>query len=353
MKDLTIAVHWRSDLDKYSYSYRWIEYLTAQNVKVLAGDLTHTGIIDFLRDNHADGVMWHWYHVPDDKQSAPKILDAIEANLGIAVFPDYPTRWHYDEKVSQHYLLNALGAPLVKSWVFWDYQPALDFLKTAQFPLVFKLSVGAASANVIKVRSYEEAKFNVDRTFHKVFFPYSLNEFEFHNRWLKPSYWKGAVKRALQSIPFIINNDYPPVPEYYLLQKNYAYFQEFCDKNSHDIRVTVIGDRAWAFTRANRPGDFRASGSGNVNYDLAKIPLEAVKIAFEVTRKMQAQSMAYDFLYNNQGELVINEVTYCFVRFAVHDAPGYWDSELNWHAENLWPEDAQAEDFIHSLHTNH
>ena len=341
---MKIAVHWSNKLDKFSYSHRWIEYLKGQDVEVLPLDLKQYDIINLLKD--IDGVMWHWYHIPDDKQSAPKILDAIETNLGIPVFPDNPTRWHYDEKLSQHYLLNAIDAPRVRSWVFWEYNQAIEFLTTASYPLVFKLSVGAASANVIKVKSFTEAKAFVDKTFHGVFFPYSLNEFEFSNRLLSPSYWKGALKRTFQSISYIAHNEYPPVPEYYLIQKNYAYFQEFCANNLYDIRITVIGDRAWGFTRANRPGDFRASGSGQVDYDLSKVPLEAVQIAFEVTKKMKAQSMAYDFLYDNDGKLVINEVTYCFVRFAVHDAPGYWDGNLNWHEAHLWPEDAQAEDFI-------
>ncbi len=347
MSQIKIAVHFTDKLDKYSYSHRWIEYLESKGIDVLKTDLKRNDVIEKLKG--CDGVMWHWYHIPDDKQAAPKILDAIEENLKLDVFPDFPTRWHYDEKLAQHYLLNALDVPRIKSWVFWDYNEALAFLESAVYPLVFKLSVGAASANVIKVGNISEAKFYVDKTFKKVFFPYSLHEFELNWKHLNPRYLKGVIKRALFSIPYIIKNDYPPLPEYYLVQKNYAYFQEFCANNSHDIRITVIGDRAFGFTRANRADDFRASGSGKVDYDLAKIPLDAVKLAFETSKKMNVQSMAYDIMYDNNRNLVINEVTYCFVHNAVFEAPGHWDTKLNWIAGNVHPNDAQAEDFVNRI----
>lgn len=350
MSQLKIAVHWTDKLDQYSYSHRWVEYLTHLGVDVLKIDLKCPDIIDRLRDNGGcDGVMWHWYHIPDDKQSAPKILDAIESCLEIPVFPDYHTRWHYDEKIAQYYLFEALDLPRIKTWVFWDYKQAIKFCQNATYPLVFKLSVGAASANVIFISSYQEAKFYVDKTFKQVFFPYSLHEFAFNWKKLNLPYWKSVVKRSLRSIPYIFRNEYPPLPEYYLIQKNYAYFQEFCSDNPYDIRITVIGDRAFGFTRENRIGDFRASGSGKVDYDLKKIPLEAVELSFKASRLIKAQSMAYDIMYDNQKNLVINEATYCFVHNAVFQAPGHWDSNLIWHEGNVHPNDAQAEDFIHCI----
>jgi glutathione synthase/RimK-type ligase-like ATP-grasp enzyme len=346
---MKIAVYWTDKLDEYSYSPRWAEYLQNRGVEVLKLDLKRSDVMQQLKD--CDGVMWHWYHIPDDKQSAPKILDAIETNLGIAVFPDHNSRWHYDEKVAQHYLLEALDAPRIKSWVFWDYAEAVRFAQSAQYPMVFKLSVGAASANVIKVHNSAEALRQIDKTFKGVYFPYSLNEFEFKSRLLSPAYYKGIIKRALRSLPYIFTNQYPPLPEYYLLQKNYAYFQEFCADNSHDIRVTVIGNRAWAFTRENRSGDFRASGSGRVDYDEAKIPPGAIKLAFELSRKIGAQSLAYDIMFDNQRRLVINEISYCYVFKAVLNAPGYWDEELAWHEGHCYPQDAMAEDLMQRITT--
>ena len=341
---MKIAIHWTDSLDEYSYSPRWAEYLQELGIEVLKIDLKRSDVMRALKGY--DAVMWHWYHIPDDKQSAPKILDAIETHLGLEVFPDHNSRWHYDEKLSQHYLLEALDLPRIKSWVFWDYDQAINFAQSATYPMVFKLSVGAASANVILVQNFLQAKQQIDKTFKQVYFPYSSHEFSFQYNLLKPAYYKGVLKRALFSLAYIFKNEYPPLPEYWLLQKNYAYFQEFCKDNPCDIRITVIGDRAWGFTRANRGGDFRASGSGKVDYDRGKIPLDAVKLAFETSKKIKAQSMAYDIMYDNSRRLVINEISYCYVFKAVYGANGYWDANLDWHEEKMYPQDAMVQDLI-------
>jgi glutathione synthase/RimK-type ligase-like ATP-grasp enzyme len=133
-------------------------------------------------------------------------------------------------------------------------------------------------------------------------------------------------------------------------QKNHALFQEFVAGNDFDTRVTVIGDRAFAFRRFNRPGDFRASGSGNIDHDPAGIDPRCLSIAFHAARKLGAQSMAFDFLFRGeQKEPVVGEISYCYADWAVERCPGHWDSALNWHAGHLWPEEAHVEDFLRRI----
>jgi glutathione synthase/RimK-type ligase-like ATP-grasp enzyme len=46
-----------------------------------------------------------------------------------------------------------------------------------------------------------------------------------------------------------------------------VYLQKFIKNNDGDYRVTVIGGKfAYSFKRLNRPNDFRASGSGRIDY---------------------------------------------------------------------------------------
>ena len=40
-------------------------------------------------------------------------------------------------------------------------------------------------------------------------------------------------------------------PEYYQIQKQYVYFQKYL-QNDKDIRITVIGDRAFGYCRLNK-----------------------------------------------------------------------------------------------------
>jgi hypothetical protein len=129
-------------------------------------------------------------------------------------------------------------------------------------------------------------------------------------------------------------------------ERGYIYFQEFMPDNSFDIRVTVIGSRAFAFTRDNRPGDFRASGSGRLCYDLGRIDRRCVEIAFRVAQSLRSQSLAFDFLFNASREPVIGEISYCYMAKAVYDCPGHWDTNLTWHEGHLWPQDVILEDVM-------
>src|SRR5262249_35857724 len=133
-------------------------------------------------------------------------------------------------------------------------------------------------------------------------------------------FWRLARKAFLR---VFVRHDMPR-------ERGYLYFQEFMEENSFDTRITIIGNRAFAFTRNNRPGDFRASGSGRICYDISRIDRRCVEIAFRVAGSLRSQSLAFDFLFNASHEPVIGEISYCFMAKAVYDCPGHWDANLVW-----------------------
>ena len=330
---MKIGIHYIDGMPEYSWAYEWEKILKSKNIEVKKLNFYDTDIMEKVKD--CDGIMWHWFHYPFDKIVAPKILSNIQLNLKIPIFPDLNSCWHYDEKVAQHYLLSSIDAPRIPSWVFYNYNDAEKFInQEASYPLVFKLSVGAGSANVLKINSKEEALKICKQMFEKGIFPYTINEFEENNK---------IKNRISEAMKFIKNNEYPTPPWYYMLQKDYVYFQKFLPNNKYDIRIVVIGDRCFGFIRYNRENDFRASGSGKIDYDIKKIPLEAVKIAFEVSKKCGFQSMAYDFMYDD-NKVVINEISYCYGP-GTRECLGYWDSNLNWHEKKMKPEEAHVEDW--------
>jgi hypothetical protein len=136
-------------------------------------------------------------------------------------------------------------------------------------------------------------------------------------------------------------------------EKGYLYFQDFLPNNTKDTRVTVIGDRAFAYTRGVRPHDFRASGSGRLNYDLGQIDIRCVELAHRYARRIGGQSMAFDFIHDRDGQPAIVEVCFGYVAKLVHDCPGHWDRHLNWHDGPMWPQDAIFSDFLHALEKRH
>lgn len=333
---------------KNSFSTKWIEYINktrdyqAKIVDLKAVDAIHQ-VVD------CKGVMWHFRHTPMDKQVAPKVLMAIEGTLHIPVFPDLATRWHFDEKVSQYFVLKASGIPTVPTWVFWKKEDAVHFLETTnEYPLVFKLSCGAGGSNVIKLNSKIDAFSYVEKMFGGGVFPYTENEFKEKSMEGDRNY-PNFKQRIGYAKDYLFKKRIPPLPWYYCLQKDYLYLQKFIPNNVNDIRVTVIGKRAFGFIRFNRADDFRASGSGVIDHDPHNVPLQAICLSHQLAQQLNMQSIALDILIDEAGQALVSEIGYGFSAKAVYDCPGYWDRDLNWHEGHFWPQEAQAEDFLNLI----
>ncbi len=56
--------------------------------------------------------MWHFHQgSPRDILFAKQLIFALQTS-GKRVFPDFNTVWHFDDKVGQKYLLEAIEAPI-------------------------------------------------------------------------------------------------------------------------------------------------------------------------------------------------------------------------------------------------
>jgi len=289
-----------------------------------------------------DLFIFHWRLIDDHHQLAKTIIPIIEKEIGIKCFPNMATCWHYDDKIRQYYLLKQYNFPIIKSWIFWDRQAALQWIEDAKFPLVFKLRSGASSNNVILVKDKRKAKRLINLMFGKGVKSEKIPDFsnikiKYFNLYKEIHRLAGKIKRKFK------NEDISP---YWQIHKNYVLFQEFLDNNFFDTRVTIIGNRAFAFRRFNRRHDFRSSGSGKIDYNIEKIDRRCLSIAFKISEKMKFQSMAYDFLYNQNGKPEFSEISYTYQDVAVRNCPGYWDKEFNWHQGHFWPQYFQLVDIL-------
>lgn len=308
----------------------WTRLLKEAGHEVREVNVYRADILDQLKGCH--GFMWRHAHFPRMRQIARRLLPVIERELGLVVYPDQSTCWHYDDKIAQAYLLPAAGIPTPKTWVWHDRDLALEWARTAKYPMVLKLWAGASSSNVRLVRSFTEAKFWIRRLFENGIADLEMPQF--------------SVRQKLRKVACVLLGRELPHP--WELHKGYVYFQEFLPGNAFDTRITVIGNRAFGFRRFNRDNDFRASGSGRIDHDTTGISPEFVKLAFEVARKLKAQSCAIDGLWRGEKP-VIGEVTYTYASWAVHACPGHWDSDMNWREGHMWPEEAQLQDFLARL----
>jgi hypothetical protein len=88
------------------------------------------------------------------------------------------------------------------------------------------------------------------------------------------------------------------------------------------LRIAVIGDRyAMGFWRNNRPNDFRASGSGRIDYDRT-VPEELVRYCLSLNKRFDFDSMAYDIIFRG-NQFVITEMSYTYVDSLLYKAAGH------------------------------
>lgn len=323
---------------RQSYSDRWISRARELGHEVRIVDVFQDDITEQLR--RCDGFMWRFPHPPFPRLFAKRLLAAAEQGLGLVVFPDWKTVWHHDDKIAQGFLLKAAGIPTPKTYVFWKREDAMDFCRDAQYPLVLKLAGGASSQNVKSLKDFGEAEYWINQMF-------SCGVFSLQ----RPA---GAgprqmLKRLRPCARLLLRGRHPNPGFWFELQRNYLLVQEFLPGNPFDTRVIVVGNRAWACRRYNRPNDFRASGSGLVDFDTSEIEKDALELAFYSARHLSLKSVAFDVL-RKDGSPVISEISYSFPQYKPwRDFPGYWKPDLTWVPAPMWPEDAIMVDFLADL----
>jgi glutathione synthase/RimK-type ligase-like ATP-grasp enzyme len=303
----------------------------------------HIGDNSFWQDVKEIDAFIYRFSVPDEERYiASIIIPIIETELDKKCYPNSATVWTYDDKIKQYYQSKSLGLPMVPSRVFFNIETAMEWAESASYPVVFKLPGGAGSTNVVLVHTFSEAKKIINRIFASGIKSGQIPT-KGNLRWYNNSLYKHLRLWAGKKYRQIISED---TVCFWQVYKNCAMFQQFLPHNEYDTRITVIGDRAFAFRRINRLNDFRSSGSGLIDYSLEKIDLVFVEKSFEASRKMRVQSMAYDWLYGENREPYFCEMSYGFDGPAVARCSGYWDSRLNWHEGHLTPEYCILQDLL-------
>lgn len=230
----------------------------------------------------------------------------IQNHMKKLIVPNFECVWHFESKVAQSYIFNFYELPTPRTVATFSVQDAMALLETEKYPLVFKSSSDAASRGVRLVKTAERAKFRAWKS-------------------LYTGFWWKVIRRTFR----LDHKD------------NALYWQDFVPKNDCDLRITVIGDK-WAvgFWRWNRPNDFRASGSGLIDYEKS-IPEETIRFCFDLNKKHNFDSMAYDIIFKD-GKHVVVEICYTYVDKAIYKAPGHYersdDGQLSYKTGNTWPQ---------------
>ena len=113
----------REDPSTNSSSPRWAEYIKNAGHEVRWVDVHRPDILDQVKGCH--GFMWRWYHYKSEGIIARRLLPVLENIMGIEVYPDQKTCWHFDDKIAQAYLFQALNLPTAQTWIWYDRDAAI------------------------------------------------------------------------------------------------------------------------------------------------------------------------------------------------------------------------------------
>jgi len=220
-----------------------------------------------------DGFFWRAKHDPKFRDLAKRFFSLFDKNDGVKTFPSWDDYWHYDDKMTQSFLFQKLDIPTPKTFVFYNKEEALDFVENkTEYPLIYKSSSGAGSANVGLLKNKSQSKYYIKKAFGK-------------------------------GIKTFFRED---------LQRFYVYFQEYLKNNDGDYRIVCFGkERIFGFYRENKPNQKFASGSGIINY--GKIPNDVLTLAYSTHEKFGFPiAMSYDIIKDNDENWVVGEMSVIF-----------------------------------------
>ncbi|MEQ8574091.1 MAG: hypothetical protein RIB63_08520, partial [Fulvivirga sp.] len=194
---------------------------------------------------------------------------------------------------------------------------------------------GAGSQNVMLVKSKAHCDRLIKRAFGRGFATYNSRR---ELREAARKFFIGKAKVLDVAKAFIRLFIPPSYAKINGNEKGYAYFQEYYANNTHDIRIIVIGRRAFALKRFVRENDFRASGSGLFSYSKGDFDEEYIRLGFQYSNIMKTQCVAFDFIQDQNQQPILIEVSYGFSVEVYDPCEGYWDSDLTWHPGEFNPQ---------------
>ncbi len=233
-------------------------------------DISGNNWIDVIENCQCDAfLIWPSALMTTYKQMYDERLWVMVRDMGKIIFPAYDELWMWESKRRMRDWLVAHKVSSPETWIFYDFYEAKEFLKTAQFPLVFKTDHGDSSKGVIILRSKHQAEHIIKKAF---------------SRGLRLA---GSHRCDLQWGSVI--------------------FQQYVEE-AVEWRLIRIGDSYFGYMK-KRHGDY-ASGFGDAVY--ADPPRGLLDLMRNLTETQNFRSMSIDVLISPDGNNYVTELQSLF-----------------------------------------
>ncbi len=241
--------------------------------------------------------------INERKQLANEVIYLLENYTNIKVLPTLKELLPYENKRYLSLCLEMNNIPHPKTNVFFTKESATNFIKSAQYPVIYKSNIGAASSGVRIIENEKEAK--------------------------------SVIKKAFGLHPYMARGNAPTrkkcgitLPEVGRSEKHFVLFQKMV-KFKWEWRLIKVNDYVIAYKKLQDENGF-SSGSGKFGYGLP--PEELLKLNEENSRKLGINVAAFDYFETEDGQFLVNEIQCLFGA-----KPDYKDYDSKMFDENMNP----------------
>jgi len=254
-------------------------------------------------------------------------LEILSRVLGKRIYPGLLELQLHENKRYLYQWLAAKNIPHPKTWIFLDKGESLEHIKTAVFPLVVKMAIGASGYNVHVFKNGAMMERHVRRMFSGGIAPKSGPN-------LKMGNWRSRIRFVLKHPHHILDrlSIYRKVQKD--LQRDYVILQQYIP---HDFewRVVRIGESYFGHQKVKQ-GEKASGGKGIIYIPPPDALLDFVR---ELCETNNFRSMAVDLFEDGRGGYLVNELQTVFGHVQDHicemnGQPGrFFKHDGGWHFE--------------------
>ena len=233
-------------------------------------DISGTNWVELVKNAGCDAFLaWPSSYLSIWKEMYDDRLKFMEDELGMVIYPSYRELWLYENKRRVRDWLEINQIPHPRTWIFYNEVEAIEFLKKAEFPIVFKTNVGSSASGVWILRDFSKSITLVRKAFRQGIVA------------------KGRDPRDRQWGVVYFQEYFPDVKEYRMIRIHDAYFGY----------------------KKERIGDFH---SGSHAFSFFDPPHALLDFTEDVTEKGKFTSMNIDIFETLDGRLFVNELQAVF-----------------------------------------
>ena len=260
-----------------------------------------------IRFDPAHDVVWATsHHIYEKRRYIIDVLSYLHLRWpGLTMYPDYELFLCHENKGMQELVKQQKGIEDLLGTYLQTFPDENEYSNNNQWPVVGKKNEGSGSFGVFLIENEEKLR----QTFNE------QSKLGF-TRWLKylRHYFKDGAKMAQL------------YKKYYTIKAPFV-LQPFVQNLEYDYKVLVFQDKFYCLTRYNRKNDFRASGSGNLEF--LEAPKGILDIAEHYFNYFDSPFLSLDLCYDGKQFHLIEFQGPSFGPYTMVKAPWYYRKENN------------------------